>query len=312
MRGFGATWLLVVAAAAAMLAAACGSSEQQMLTRRNPVTGQLEQVEAEGTDQSAVQAGGSGKDYFAANVHPMLAQKCGACHDQGGSGNPAWIFKGDAAKSYDLVYALGYVTPTGSRLVDKGVHSGGGGPALTDGEKTTVLAWVAMEVTAGTAKAGPSKLEKFGGCLDATKFAEIGLEKLVTTRRQAANNTNNVQPWEEGANTCTGCDNTPCRACHSLDDATGFILALGNPNLPANITFEETKKVTPAYLQKYVTAGPDGNPMKSDGLLKKAAATTKDRAHTHPMFVITPDMQSRIDAFVNDALVRYAAKQCGQ
>ncbi len=313
MRGLGSTFLLAVAAATAVLVAACGDESMRLERKNNgKPTPSDDPAQEDGTQASASTDGtqpATGKEYFATTVFPMLAGKCGACHAAGGSAQPSWIANGDPAKTYDLVYANSFVTPTGSRLVDKGPHAG---PALADDEKTIVLAWVTMEVKDGAAKQTNGVLEKFGSCLDQAAFTAIGLEKLVTTRRTAQNNANAVQGWEEQANTCTGCDNTPCRACHSLDDATGFVLALGNPNLPANITFEETKKVVPAYLQKYVTTGQDGKPVASNGLARKSDATRKDKAYTHPMFVIPPDMQTRLDAFVTDAVTKWAAGTCGK
>lgn len=80
---------------------------------------------------------------------------------------------------------------------------------------------IAMEAKDGGNLSQVNVLEKFGDCLDPAAFAAIGLEKLVTTRRTAQNNANNVTPWNENANECTGCNNAPCRTCHSLDDATG-------------------------------------------------------------------------------------------
>ncbi len=316
---------LAIAAATAVLVAACGEDDSNQLAIRGGGGGSNQlgpgangTPPGEGSSPGAPGSGSAptnstaGKEYYATNVHPILSAKCGACHEAGGVGNPSWMVKADPAKTYELVYANGWVLPAGSRITDKGVHNGGAAPALSDAEKTTFAVWVAIEVKDGGNKAQVNVLEKFGGCLDAQKFAAIGLEKLVTTRRTNDNNTNNVTPWAENANNCTGCNAAPCRTCHSLDDATGFVLALGNPNVPATTTFEETKKILPPYLQKYVATGPDGKPIASNGLQKKSDATKRDKAYTHPMFTVPAEMQTRIDAFVADAIAKWTAGTCGK
>jgi hypothetical protein len=311
---------LVLAASAA--AAACtadvpalgggkGAATDTSGTANEGVTQSSSEANAPGSGTAKTNSE-TGKAFFAASVHPFLAAKCAGCHEAGGIGNPTWLVKTEAAKTYENVYTNGWVIPVGSRMLDKGVHASGGAPALTDAEKATFLSWVAMEVKDGGQKAQVNVLEKFGDCLDPALFAQIGLEKLVTTRRTKDNNANAVTPWDENANECTGCNAAPCRTCHSLDDATGFVMALGNPNVPAAMTFEETKKILPPYLQKYVSTGPDGKPAASNGLEKKADATRRDRAYTHPMFTIPTDVKTKLDAFVSAAIAKYAAGQCGK
>lgn len=309
---------LAIAIASAAAVAACAEDAPEELGRRGgpsssgPTSASADAPAGEAGSGSAATNSSSGKAFFASNVFPLLTAKCASCHEAGGVGNPSWVVKADPSKTYELVYANGWVMPAGSRILDKGVHGGGVAPALSDADRGVFLAWVAIETKDGGNLAQVSVLEKFGSCLDPQLFAQIGLEKLATTRRTAENNTNNVTPWNENANNCTGCNNAPCRTCHSLDDATGFVLALGNPNVPATMTFEETKKILPPYLQKYVATGPDGRPISSNGLAKKSEATRRDRAYTHPMFTIPADVQGRIDTFVNAAITKYAAGSCGK
>jgi hypothetical protein len=317
--------VLLASAVAALAACAEDAAPSELGRRAGAGAGAQAPAGASGADTASSPSGDapsgagaaatnstSGKAYFTANVFPVLAAKCAACHEAGGAGNPTWLVKTDAARTYENIYANGWVLPAGSRILEKGVHAGGAAPALTEPERATVLTWIATEAKDGGNRSQVSVLEKLGGCLDPQLFAQIGLEKLQTSRRTEGNNTNAVTPWNENANTCTGCNAAPCRTCHSLDDATGFVMALGNPNVPASTTFEETKKILPPYLQKYVATGPDGTPVPSGGLGKKSDATRRDRAYTHPMFTIPADVQTRIDAFVNAALAKYAAGQCGK
>lgn len=251
----------------------------------------------------------AGKDFFTKTVHPVLEQKCSGCHAAGGIGNPTWMVKADAAKTYDMIYLNAYAT-AGSRLVVKGVHSGGGGPELTAAEKSSWSQWIALEASDGGQKSQTNVLEKFGTCFDKTKFDAMKLGDLRTTRRQ---NGNNPQNLNENANNCTGCDNAPCRTCHSADDVTGFVMAIGNPILPADYTFEQTKLLNPAYIRQYVSTTPTGEPQFNPGLQTKSINTVeKAKAYSHPMYKLTPAMQDAIKAFVDDAIAKQKAGTCGK
>jgi hypothetical protein len=313
--------LLGIALATATAVGACGGADDGMLIGGSGSRGggSNEELpgdspgEAPGTTESG-EAGSAptnspeGKKFYAANVHTFLQQKCASCHQPGGAGSPTWIDGADAEKSYVMIYANGYAVPN-SRIVVKGVHSAGAGPELLAAEKAKFDEWLAIEMADGKDKAQVNVLEKLGDCFDEELFRAIGLQDLRTTRRQSGNNPNN---YNENANTCTGCNQAPCMTCHSGDDATNFVLSLGNPNLPATYTFEESKKTNPAYIQKYFATSPTGEPEGSLGLRKKADATRLDRPYTHPMYRIGDNMQGRIDTFVNDAITRYKNKQCGQ
>lgn len=242
-----------------------------------------------------------GKKFFIASVHPTLSTSCGSCHETGPG--PAWIKKGDAETSYKMFLQLGYVSLQ-SRILLKGAHQGA--PALTAEQQTAFTQWVNLELKAGT-KAPPNILEKLGGCFDKTTFDAMQLGNLRTVRRTNNNNTNQVTPWNENDNNCTGCDNSPCRTCHSGDDATGFVLANGNPNLPATYTFEQSKLTNPTYLQKYFGVSAAGEPIASNALRIKAEATQKDKAYTHPMYRIDANMETRINAFVDATIAKYKA-----
>jgi hypothetical protein len=264
----------------------------------------------------------AGKAFFAASVQPFLEAKCAGCHAAGGIGTPTYIAKGDPSKTYDMVYLNGFAIAA-SRVVVKGVHSGGAGPELSVAEKGTWGQWIALEAKDGGAKTQTNVLEKFGTCFDKTKFDAIGFGNLRTTRRQ---NGNNPQNLNENANNCTGCDNAPCRTCHAFDDVTGFVLANGTPTglLPpgpggtpyanaGDYTFEQTKLLNPSFIRQYVSTTPTGEPQFNPGLQNKSTNTVeKGTAYSHPMYRMTPAMQTAIQAFVDDAVTKYKAGTCGK
>jgi hypothetical protein len=247
----------------------------------------------------------AGKAYFTNTLHPALKASCGTCHDAGPG--PTWIKNLDIEASYKLQFQLGYVSKT-SRILLKGPHSTSQG--LVGADVTKFNEWVDLELQGGGVQAPPNVLEKISKCIDRAKFDAMQLQNLRTTQRTANNNTNQVTPWNENANNCTGCNNAPCRTCHAGDDATGFVTATGNPNLPATFSFEQTKLTNPAYLQKYFGVSPTGTPIGSNAIMLKATATQKDKAYTHPMFTISTNQQALIDAFVKDAVDKYTAGTC--
>ena len=207
--------------------------------------------------------------------------------------------RSDGEKSYAFLFQLGYVAKT-SRLLEKGPHASGA-PALTVEQTEKVRTWIDLELEDRGENAPLTILDKLAGCLDATKFSKIGFETLTTTRRET-----------EDAATCTGCNQAPCSTCHSSDPGSGFMMALGNPVVPAERTFEGTKKTAPPYLQKYLGVSPTGDPVASHAIALKAAATAKDAAYTHPMFTLPPATTTALDAFVDDAIQRYGARACGK
>jgi hypothetical protein len=241
------------------------------------------------------------KAYFVANVHPSLAATCGGCHETGPG--PSWINKTDAEVSYKMMFQLGYVS-TESRILLKGPHQTTQGLSADQAQKFTT--WVQMELsTPGGAKPAPAVLESVGACFDRAKFDAMKLGDLRTIQRQDGNNTNNVTSWRENANNCTGCNNAPCRVCHSGDDATLFVNAIGNPNLPQDFTFEQSKLTSPAYVTKYFGVSPTGEPIASNALKIKANATAKDKAYSHPYFQLSADFEQRLADFVSDAVAKF-------
>jgi len=242
------------------------------------------------------------KKYFKDNVFPTLSTTCGTCHEAGPG--PQWINKSDVEVSYKYQFQLGYVSAQ-SRILLKGSHYNGAAPALTADQQTKFTTWVNMENASGASANKPNPLEKIGACFDLTKFNAMQLGQLRTIRRTTNNNENQVTPWNENDNNCTGCDNTPCRNCHSGDDATGFVMAIGNNLLPQNYTFDQSKSTTPPYIQKYFGVTATGDPVASNAIKIKMDATAKDHAYTHPFFKLSDTQLAAVDAFVQDAITKY-------
>ncbi len=250
----------------------------------------------------------AGKAFFTANVSPILEAKCSGCHVEGGAGQPTWMAKGDASKTYDMIYLNGYAIPA-SRIVTKGVHSGGGAPALTEDEKSKWATWVQTEAADGGQKAQVNVLESLGTCFDKAKFDAIKLESLQTEVRTANNNPKKVT---ENANQVTGAP-TKCATCHASDSITGFVCAVGNPLLPADYTFEESKKLFPSYIRQYFATSPDGTLVASNGIEKKSTYTIEmGTAYSHPLFKMPDTVKAGIKAFVDDTIAKHAAGTCGK
>jgi mono/diheme cytochrome c family protein len=252
----------------------------------------------------------TGKAFYTENVHPTLATTCGPCHGPNAAG-PNWLTPASADASYAQLFAAGYVVH-GSPLTVKGAHGGAMNNVLTSAQIKTFDEWVDMELKDGGEKSTPSVLEKLANCLDEAKFNAIGLDTLTTTTRTNANNEHDVSPWNENQNNCTGCKKAGCQVCHSADGGSGFKMALGNNLLPAGSTFAETKLTTPPYLQKYFGVSPTGEPQPSNAIIKKSESTKMGTAYSHPLFTIPEDVQTNLQAFVDDAIAKYKAGTCGK
>lgn len=255
----------------------------------------------------------AGKAFYKANVHPTMTSKCTSCHQTAGPG-PAFL-NTDAETSYKMLFNAGYVVPQ-SRMVLKPAHGGSTTNMLVADEVKKYNDWVALEAKDGGTKAPPNILANIGKCFDRQKFDAMQVQNWVTTRRTNNNNQSGLpnNQWAENQDNCTGCDNAPCRACHSADAATNYVNATGNPVVPnsATYTFEESKLTNPNYVRQYFGTSPDGKAVASEGIKKKSEATKKDKKYTHPMYQLNNQQQAALDAFVNDAVTRYNAGQCGQ
>jgi hypothetical protein len=238
--------------------------------------------------------GSAAHQYFVDHVNPSLQTTCSQCHNTGAAGAPM-MMSADANVTYQNFDARGLVVDN-SLLLTKGSHAAGAAPALTSDQQTLVTTWLQMEKGERAGAAAPVNiLSKIGACLDKTKFDAIGFQNLKTTPRQ-----------NEDPNRCEGCNNAPCRTCHTGGDG-GFYMAAGS-NLDQS-TFQMTQ--TEQYIVKYI--GLNGTtPTASNAIMTKAAAVKTAPPYSHPLFTLSTTMQSNINAFVQDAVTKYNAKTCGQ
>jgi hypothetical protein len=325
-----ARYLLGVALLVGGAVAACGGGATNAL---DDYGGTAPQDEGEGAGNGSNKPGGSTKPdtetpgvpggtpgqtsapgaqkFYVDNVHPTLSSGCGGCHGATGPG-PNIMTAADAIKSHAQLLAAGYAIPQ-SAMVKKVAHGGSTTNFLKPAEVAKYEEWVALEAKEREAKGQPppvNVLEKIGTCFDRAKFDALQMGGWQTTRRQANNNTNQVTPWNENGDNCTGCNNGLCRTCHTADAVSHYVNAVGNPIFPAEYTFEQTK--TKDFVTQYFGVSPEGKPIASEGLKRKATATSKDVAYSHPYFTIPAAREAAIKAFTDDAIAKYNAGTCGK
>lgn len=233
------------------------------------------------------------RKFFIEKVFPTLGT-CNVCHATGNLGAPKFLAQ-DPAVAYQAVDVHALIVDQ-SLLLTKGTHGGGAAPALDANQTKLVVEWLALESKERVGQAAPVNiLEKIGACLDQTLFDAVKFQDLRTTRRD-----------NENANNCTGCNNAPCRTCHTGGDGN-FYMAAGS-TLDKN-TFAESQKAK--FIVKYI--GLNGTtPVPSNAIQLKSDATVTDRPYSHPMYTIPAEMKTRLDAFVTTAITKYQNKQCGQ
>ena len=52
-------------------------------------------------------------------------------------------------------------------------------------------------------------------------------------------------------------------------------------------------------------------PVPSNAIMLKQTAVATGPAYSHPMFVMSDDMTNKLNTFVNDAIMNYNNKTCG-
>jgi cytochrome c5 len=229
--------------------------------------------------------------FFVASVFPAI-QNCSACHATGANGAPKFL-DANADTAYSSLDAIGLIQ-TNSRLLVKGVHSGGAAPALSDTQKPIVNQWLGMEAQERAGKAAPvNVLEKLAACMDKAQLTAIGLQTIRTQPRNG-----------ENTNRCTGCNNAVCSSCHG-DTTTTFYEQFGS-KLGDN-TFEMSQKQP--YILKYF--GLNGTePVASNGILLKQTAVATAPPYSHPKFTMNATVKANLDKFVADTIAKYKAGTC--
>jgi hypothetical protein len=237
------------------------------------------------------------KDYFIKTVFPELTATCGSCHNPPGSAGAPTFWNTDAATAYTSIEARGYITPA-SMLLRKGQHTG---PALSPQESADVSQWLTLEAQVRGTQTPVDILSKLGNCVDATKFQALALDKLRTIKRN-----------NENGNNCTGCNNAPCQICHTTGEYAmhANFSAIGTKTLDA-LTGNATSPEGIYIISKYVAT--NGTTLVPSTALKdKATATSTGVAYSHPMFTVSPAMDTALQAFAQDIITKYNAKTCGQ
>ncbi len=322
-----ARYLLGIGLIVGAAVAACGGGSTGTLEGYGP--GPEDEAPAGGRGGSSTKPGSPGEEtpgvpgtpgqtsapgaqkFYVDNVHPTLANNCGGCHTTAGPG-PAFLTPSDAIKSHAQLLAAGYAV-TQSAMVKKPAHGGSTTNFLKPAEVDKYEQWVAMEAKerAEKGEAPPANvMEKIGTCFDRAKFDAMQMGQWRTTRRTNNNNINQVTPWNENGDNCTGCNQAYCRTCHSNDPESYFMNAVGNTLWPANHTFESTK--SSPYIRQFFGVSPEGKPVGSDGLKRKSDATAKDVAYSHPYFTLNAQQTAAVKAFVDDAVAKYTAGTCGK
>ncbi len=235
--------------------------------------------------------------YFVANVYPKITA-CGACHNSGANGAPKML-GATADESYVGLDTRGLIVPN-SLFLTKGVHFNGAAPALSSEALTAATAWLAMEVKdrAGT-PAAASVFSKIGGCFTQTDYEAVrtAIDAVRTTRRTG-----------ENPNTCTGCNNTPCRDCHAQSEY-GFLA--NNQVLQPSATYFSQWAMNEDFAKTFI--GTNGTTLvPSPKLPAKAAAVATGKAYSHPMFTLPATVTTALTTFANNAITKYNAKTCGQ
>lgn len=111
------------------------------------MTGCVGDITGPGPEEDAALAAAKAK--FTADVEPILAGFCGACHT--GMPNIDFMKPIPDVRSAMLAFPglVDFTAPTASTLLNKGAHSG---PALTPDQSATMLDWIELESVAAGAE----------------------------------------------------------------------------------------------------------------------------------------------------------------
>jgi hypothetical protein len=240
--------------------------------------------------------GSKGKQEFIKTVFASLSPSCGGCHTAGSGGAPKFWDNGSASNTYQLLDQRALITAQGSMISTKGSHASGGGPALTSAQNGVVGTWLALEAQDRVGQKAPEDiLAKLGNCIDPADWraAEAGMRTLRTQQRQG-----------ENANTCSGCANETCVACHA-DGSYGMIVGPQNQALQDTLPLVKQKPFITRYF------GLNGaDPVGSGAVAAKATATQTGAAHTHPRYTMNQQATQGVDTFVARTIEKYKAGNC--
>lgn len=305
--------LVAATALATALAAACSSDPADGLTTgsRAPGSGEYADDPQAGGGAGGGGAGGSATDpstpppgvesneakaFYLQKIHTPLASACASCHATGTEGAPVFM-DNDSSKTYAMLEARGYIVPS-SMLVRKGAHKG---PALAADLASLIAEWVTLEGKVRGGKAPVNLFAKLGGCVDAAKFDAINLDDLRTIKRDG-----------ENANNCTGCNQARCTTCHKEGEA-GFHASFGGLGTDTvDALKQNARSPEGVYLITKYIATNGTTLIPSTALKDKATATKTDVNYGHPLYEVGGNVDAALQAFAQDIITKYNAKQCGQ
>ncbi len=271
-------WAHTVSLAASLALVGCASEGPTTINLApNPSTGSGSGSGGDGggssTGTGAPPPSGSPQDYFEQNVYPQLSSSCGSCHDKSilGVGTP-YFLDASATASYTLVKALpGYVTEPGlSRLIVKGEHYGGDGPALTLDETDRVTAWLELELEAdpdpggGPVELTPlQELQKFGSCMSYADMEIYNIAQLANQEVIYQNNPVECDSCHDSNNGDTGLAGTAITPVmdrmFELTQQMPWIMKFATVTLNEDGTFRDIVRAN-RWVEKCVESQLVGNP----------------------------------------------------
>ncbi|MDC3984076.1 hypothetical protein [Polyangium jinanense] len=271
-------------------------------------------------------AGGPPDDYFTAkelfdlNVYPILASKCTPCHTQGANSAPIWL---GAEESSSYAKIEGYpkpliAHPDNSLLRLKGEHTG---PALAVEDDTLLTEWLLKEVderglfgdptfepdpgaggaggeggaggAGGGGGGGPvsdttllEALEEFGACMQWKDWESTGMVNLPD------------QPTAAGA----------CKACHFAGMGGNWLSGDSAATFEKNRLFPYILKIAVGTVDE-TGAFMDLVPARRH-IDKGKESQMCDQEPCHPMFLLSPEMETAVENFFLLSYARWKQGLC--
>lgn len=245
---------------------------------------------------------GDAKQFFEANVSPILSTACASCHQGAGSDADGPNFLGDSASSYyaSLSTRPQFVTaPGSSMLLLKGEHTG---PAFTTAQASTVSSWLEQEAADGggattgggtttTGGSGQAEMVAFGDCMTIEDWIDTGLYQLGT------------QSTQQG----------PCMSCHQTGTGGTFIGGYDDEQDPYDDEavlegFETNREMW--YILKLAlwTVNEDGS--FNDIVPAYRWRDKGDEPGQHPSYELLPEYETALDEWFDLTYARWSSGSC--
>lgn len=245
----------------------------------------------------------SAKEIFDRDVYPIFSSRCTPCHSLGHNEAPVWMGV-DTSTSYARIEAypkLFIAYPENSWFLLKGEHTG---PALLADEKSLISNWLVTEVNergfvgeeyyAPEGEGGATgeitlfeALDQFGQCMTWDDWQNTGMVKLPD------------QPTTAGA----------CKTCHFAGMGGNFLSA------DPTATFDKNRLFP--FVLKIAVGTVDDNGAFLDLVAarrhidKGIESQNCDQEPCHPVFTLSPEMETAIDEFFLLSYNRWKQGLCG-